>query len=345
MERIQVAPGRATLRAISLGLEGHLELVEVVDELRFFRVVRGEFFEARQEASSQREGEGVDEVFEGAAFAADLFALVGVFSGDEVAEDGFGEVVGESEFEEACAVEVGAFFGGGEGEEGDGPGVVGDAFGSFDADALPAASHLVFEGECAVDELDRAGVHGVGKGVAAKGVCVSTFGAPGSSPLRGRCSSPSMYLVVACGRCRRARVVEQGRKTATCASCSRVLELRDLRAYSLGPLLEEAQEVAGRLNAKLAGRKDEYLAAMVVPRAPAPRHDDRWNAAAAAARRATGETGRADAVARALGEFEDAELAAAFELAGLRESNRHLRRMLATQVVFEPRPGVFKALS
>lgn len=154
-----------------------------------------------------------------------------------------------------------------------------------------------------------------------------------------------MYLVVACNRCRRARVVEHGRQTASCASCSRTLELRDLRVHYSGISLDEARETAGHLNATLAGREDEYLAAMVVPAAPTPRHDNRWNAAAAAARKASSATARADAVARALGEFTDGELAAAFELAGLREPARQLRRMLETQVVFEPRPGVFRALA
>lgn len=154
-----------------------------------------------------------------------------------------------------------------------------------------------------------------------------------------------MYLVVACNRCRRARVVQQGQRTTACAVCSRPLELRDLRPYYSGISLDEAQETAGRLNAKLAGREAEYLAAMVVPPPPEPRHDNKWNAAAAAARKASGEVARADAVARALGEFEDAELAAAFALAGLREPSRHLRRMVETQIVYEPRPGLFKAMA
>ncbi|HVM44585.1 MAG TPA: hypothetical protein VM582_01520 [Candidatus Thermoplasmatota archaeon] len=153
-----------------------------------------------------------------------------------------------------------------------------------------------------------------------------------------------MYLVVACNRCRRARVVEHGRKTASCASCSRTLELRDLRVHLSTLSLDEAREAAGRLNATLAGREEEYLAALVVPTMPPPRHEDRVDAAAAAARKASSAAGRADAVARALGEFTDAELAAAFDRAGLREPARQLRRMLETQVVFEPRPGVYRAL-
>lgn len=153
-----------------------------------------------------------------------------------------------------------------------------------------------------------------------------------------------MYVVVACNRCRRAKLVEHHRKTTTCAACERPLELRDLKVHYSGMSLDEARETAGRLNATLAGREREYLAAMVVPAAPEPRHDNRWNAAAAAARKVSGETARADAVARALREFDDGELAAAFALAGLREPARHLRRMLETQVVYEPRPGTYRAL-
>lgn len=153
-----------------------------------------------------------------------------------------------------------------------------------------------------------------------------------------------MYVVVACNRCRRAKVVEHHRKSTTCASCDRPLEMRDLRVYYSGISLDEARETAGRLNATLAGREREYLAAMVIPAVPEPRHDNKWNAAAAAARKTSGESARADAVARALGEFDDGELAAAFALAGLREPARHLRRMVETQVVFEPRPGTYRAL-
>lgn len=138
--------------------------------------------------------------------------------------------------------------------------------------------------------------------------------------------------------------MEHGRKTVPCVSCTRPLELRDLRASYLGPSLDEAREVAGLQNARLAGRAEEFLASQVVTPSREARHDNKWNAAAAAARRATGETARADAVARALGEFEDAELAVAFELAGLRAPGRHLQRMIAAQIVHEPRPGVYRAM-
>lgn len=155
-----------------------------------------------------------------------------------------------------------------------------------------------------------------------------------------------MFLVYACPRCRRARVVQPGRKSATCASCSRALELRDLAVQAQAATLDEAQAAAGALNAKLAGRADEWERALVPDAPAAVRHDDRADAAAAATRRAASEKDRADLVARALGSFSRADLRAAFERAGLPEAKLedHLKRMLGTSVVFEPRSGRYQAL-
>ncbi|MEA3199253.1 MAG: hypothetical protein QOE90_681 [Thermoplasmata archaeon] len=154
-----------------------------------------------------------------------------------------------------------------------------------------------------------------------------------------------LYAVVACSRCRRGFVVEEGRKQATCAHCSRTLDLANVRAFHRGEDLEEARAALGQLNARLSGRAEEYARAFVPP-APRPAsHDDAHQAAAAAARRAVSEKDRADAVARALGEFGLDDLARAFALAGLptQKAEAHLARMLAAQVVFEPRPLRYRA--
>lgn len=160
-----------------------------------------------------------------------------------------------------------------------------------------------------------------------------------------------MYAVIACPRCRRARVVEQGRKSAPCARCGRPLSIPDLRVYHAGPNLEEAQNAAGMLNAKLAGREAEFAAAFVPPPPRAARHDDPWNAAAAAARKADSEADRADEVARELSRqipqgFTEGDLARAFALAGLPEARAgtHLARMVSALVVFEPKVGHYKAM-
>lgn len=157
-----------------------------------------------------------------------------------------------------------------------------------------------------------------------------------------------MYAVIACPRCRRARVVEAGRKTAQCGSCGRALALADLRAHHQGDQLEEARNAAGLLNARLAGREGEFLGALLPAPAKPARHDDAFGAAAAASRRASSEADRANAVARELSrqmvDFGEADLARAFHVAGLREPGRHLRRMLETLVLYEPRAGRYSAL-
>ena len=77
-----------------------------------------------------------------------------------------------------------------------------------------------------------------------------------------------------------ARIVEEGRKTASCGSCGRALVLADLRAQWSGADADEARAVVGQVNARLQGRTMD-----VVPPAPrAPKHDDPWDAAAAEAR-------------------------------------------------------------
>lgn len=152
-----------------------------------------------------------------------------------------------------------------------------------------------------------------------------------------------MYQVVACPRCRKAKVVEVARKSTTCPSCRRTLALADLRATP-ADTLAQAQALAGITNARLAGREGEFVRALVAPEPRAASHDDRWSAAAAAARRATSERERADAIARSLREFDEMDLARAFGLAGLGGLGRHLHRMLATQVVYEPSSGRYRAL-
>ena len=158
--------------------------------------------------------------------------------------------------------------------------------------------------------------------------------------------SHAMFQVVACSRCRRARIVEQGRKQATCGGCNRTLTLRDLRAFATTPSIAEAQSAVAVVNARLAGRERE-LAAAFVPEAPrARRHEDRFAEAAAAARRFSAEKDRADAIARALGSFAEDDLVRAFHIAGIpaAKAAAHLARMLATDIVFEPRAGAYRAM-
>ncbi len=163
------------------------------------------------------------------------------------------------------------------------------------------------------------------------------------------CIITSMYLVVACPRCRRSRVVEQQRKTTTCGSCGRTLKLAEQRIWFTGPDLDEARRMVGMVNARLSGREEEYERHLLpaAPAAIAPRHDGPLDAAVAATRRGRGETARAELLARTLshemGAFEEEDLVEACRLAGLRAPEKHLARLLATHVLIEPRAGQYRA--
>src|SRR5688500_17966298 len=101
-----------------------------------------------------------------------------------------------------------------------------------------------------------------------------------------------MYLVIACPRCRRSRVVEAGKKSTACGSCGRALALADLRPFATAATLPEAQHAAGLVNARLVGRERDFLASLLPQAAPPTRHDDPYDAAAAAARKAASEVDR-----------------------------------------------------
>lgn len=158
-----------------------------------------------------------------------------------------------------------------------------------------------------------------------------------------------MFAVIACPRCRRAKVIDAGKKTTTCPACMRILEVAHLRVHHHAPDAEEARRAAGILNARLAGREAEYAMALVPPAPRAARHESAADGAAAQARRATSEKDRVDRIARhlsqSLGEFGIPDLEEALRLAGIRaaKDGGHLHRMLETTVLYEPRPGRYRA--
>lgn len=136
----------------------------------------------------------------------------------------------------------------------------------------------------------------------------------------------------------------------SCGSCSRTLDLRDLRAQWSGESLDEARRVLGALNAKLDGRADEFAATLVPRPSFLRRYDDAHEAAAAAARGGRGEAEKVDRIARALGaelgEFQEVSVRIAMRHAGLSsdKSQQHMLRMLRTDVIHEPRPDWYRAL-
>jgi hypothetical protein len=159
-----------------------------------------------------------------------------------------------------------------------------------------------------------------------------------------------VFSLYACPRCRRARLVEPGRKTASCGSCSQTLQLADLHPQWIGASLDEGRRMLGAVNARLDGREAEFAAGLVPPPPVMRRHDDAHEAAAATARGGKGEAAKVDRIARALGdelvEFQEVSLRIAMRLAGLdgARSQAHMLRMVRTDVLYEVRPDWYRPL-
>lgn len=142
-----------------------------------------------------------------------------------------------------------------------------------------------------------------------------------------------MLAVLACPRCRHAKVCDSAQKTTTCGHCSAKLDVRALRKHVETESADEAQRAAGLLNAKLAGRLDAFLDE-AVPAAPPAKQGD--------------QATRVRKLALALAEqgaFDGARFAAELGGAGLDPSKaeEHLARLLAAGVLVEPRRGRYVA--
>lgn len=143
----------------------------------------------------------------------------------------------------------------------------------------------------------------------------------------------ALLWVVACSRCRQAKVCKAGQKTTTCGHCSRTLELATLNKHLETSDPAAAAHAAGLLNAKLAGRLDAFTAE-AVPVPAAQRKGDQ----AAQVRRAALELALQ-------GPFDEADFAEALQRAGVQgDAEEHLERLVASGVLWEPRPGRFASL-
>jgi hypothetical protein len=142
------------------------------------------------------------------------------------------------------------------------------------------------------------------------------------------------FWIIACPHCRKAKVCRAGQKTATCAHCSRTLQLAGLRKHLATDSPEEAQRAAGLLNARLAGRLEAFLGESLPP-APPPRREP------------AGQRVRSLAIGLAAeGPFDAERFGAALARAGLdaAEAETWLERLVAQGVLYEPRRGRFARL-
>lgn len=160
--------------------------------------------------------------------------------------------------------------------------------------------------------------------------------------------------VVACSRCNAPWTVELRNATSTCPRCQKNVDLRRRRRLWEGDAPEDARQATAAISTALAqGRPFEEAAQAVTTLqdpAPVPKHDSPVDAAAAKARGITNKSDRAEAVLQWLTELEgtvaDADALAALQKAGLTlpRAEKEIVRMLASDVIFEPRAGWYQHL-
>lgn len=162
------------------------------------------------------------------------------------------------------------------------------------------------------------------------------------------------YAVVACSGCKQAWSVELRSRTASCPRCARRVELDRRTRLWEGDDAREARSAAASLRAALTQGVPVPVANQRLRDAdpePVARHDSPVEAAAAKGRSVTNLSERADEVAawltRLLGPTDHDTLLAALEKAGLTRARaeREVVRMLATDVLYEPRAGSYASLS
>jgi hypothetical protein len=150
--------------------------------------------------------------------------------------------------------------------------------------------------------------------------------------LRGAAAMGALW-VVACSRCRQAKVCGAGQKTTTCGHCGRTLDLAQLKKHVVTEDPAVAAHAAGKLNAALAGNLKAFDAEAVPLPPPQPKGDR-----AAQARRVA-----LDLALR--GPFAAPDLAEALVKAGVQgEAEEHLERLLKAGVLYEPRRGRYAAM-
>lgn len=157
--------------------------------------------------------------------------------------------------------------------------------------------------------------------------------------------SMARFQVASCPRCGEPWATEARHTSASCPRCRTRCDLAALRAAWTGDDAREAQRAAAAARAARHG-------APAPPEPPErlPRHDSPGDAAAAQAQGIASKSGRAEAVAlwmtRLAGGARHDELRLALQGAGLDlgRAEAEIVRMLACDVLFEPRAGFYRTL-
>jgi len=154
-----------------------------------------------------------------------------------------------------------------------------------------------------------------------------------------------MYGVVVCPRCKRAKGVDLKQKMTTCP-CGFEIRVVPARVRARAATPRELAPLVGQVNAELAGGAKVVARASAAPKKPKPREvharviaavpkqGDRASRVRAAALELTNE----------LEVFTADDWAQVLQGLGIPEPDAALAVLLDANVVFEPRPGFYRAV-
>lgn len=149
-----------------------------------------------------------------------------------------------------------------------------------------------------------------------------------------------MWGVVVCSRCGNARGVDLRAKTATCA-CGFAILVRSVRVLARTDDARDLPELVGETNARLQGAPE-------VARPRRRRARDPIARAAERARRAGDRRHRIRAAAveltRELEAFDAADWHRVLHALGIDGADASLEELVHGNVIYEPRPGYYRAV-
>lgn len=162
------------------------------------------------------------------------------------------------------------------------------------------------------------------------------------------------FAVVGCSTCKQAWAVEARHGTTTCPGCRGSRPAKRRRALWSGDSAVDAQKATAAIRAALAqGLPVDQAAAAAQALRPVdalPKHDNVLDAAAAKARGLRNASDRAEAVmlwlGRLAGPLPENDVLEALGKAGLGHdrAEKEIVRMLAGDVIYEPRAGYYEVL-
>lgn len=154
------------------------------------------------------------------------------------------------------------------------------------------------------------------------------------------------FAVVGCSHCHEPWAVDLRYDTSSCPRCGTKAELARRTRLWQGDDARDAQRAAADLR---AGDGHATVTALADDR-HLPRYDSPVDAAAAKAAAVVNQSQRADIVAwwltRLVGDAGHDDYVTAMERAGLQpdRAEKEITRMLATDVIYEPRAGTYRVL-